>query len=161
MTIQSFTSLKPQWLHLVWATEDQRPWIPVGKERLLAQRVKQACRQQGIYLDVVNAHHDHLHLLARPHRPEGLEELRSLLTHACRRFIYHHLAQGSRENLRFQDWAQGIRGQDLGRVRRHLLRQEQVHQQFSLEKELRELGLIEANQGCVVLGDIEGRPLLR
>ncbi len=153
----SFTNqlhYKPQWLHIIWTSQDFRPWIPKGKDSLLVRQIHKACRQQGIYLDLAAGHDQHIHLLVRPHTQKLAEQLRTLVSYQSRRFMYRHLPSDISSQITLVDWVKTIRHQELGVIRRHLLRQEKIHENMSFEEELQSLGMTQPNDTCVIWGDI-------
>ena len=156
MTIQSYPHLKPQWIHLVWASSQGQSWIPEAKAQVLTQRIKKACRLSGIYLDVISPQPEHLHILARPCDAAGLERLRKLLTQICHRFIQEYLSSFETKQIQFEDWIQPIRVQDLGRFRRQLLRQDQIHTHQNFEQEREDLGLTNSKDRCIDWGQVNG-----
>ena len=157
MSFPHSTHPAKQWVHLIWASVEGRPWVPNGKEACLTQRMQQACCRRGLHLDLAAAHHEHLHLLVRVAAPKDLDRLRTLSTQVCRRFMQEYLLRPLRREITFEDWSQPLSYRKLGELRRHLLQQAEVHQQMTLEQELHFLHIKAADQRCVILGDVMGR----
>ncbi len=156
MSIPPFSTATPRWLHLIWASADQRSWVPENRQMQLCHELQRACRRHGLYLELVNAQSDHLHLLLRLHHAEAEARLRGLLSLVCREFSAEHLPAAWRRDLHFVDWQQPLRAEQLGMMRRHILRQDRFHRFRSFAEELTELDLGAPNGACIVLGEVLG-----
>jgi len=156
MSIPPASTTTPRWLHLIWASADQRPWIPENRQMRLCHELQRACRRHGLYLELVNAQSDHVHLLLRLHRVEAEARLRGLMSLVCREFAGENLPVALRRDLQFLDWRQPLRAEELGMMRRHILRQDRFHRFWSLPQELIELDLDAPNGACIVLGEVVG-----
>jgi REP element-mobilizing transposase RayT len=122
----------------------------------LCNQLQAVCRRQGLYLELVAAHADHVHLLLRLHQRGAEARLRGVLAHTCREFVGEVVPQPLRRGLQFVDWRQPLYAHELGAMRRRILRQEFVHRRQSLAEELVTLGLQAPNGACIVLGEVRG-----
>jgi hypothetical protein len=122
----------------------------------LCHELQRACRRQGLYLELVAAQPEHVHLLLKLHRREGEARLRGLLSLTCREFAARRLPDLLQRDLQFVDWRQPLRKAELGPIRRHILRQENLHRFQTLPEELATLGLDAPNGACIVLGKVVG-----
>lgn len=156
MSILPYFTATPRWLHLIWASADLRSWVPESRQMRLCHELQRACRRHGLYLELVNAQSDHVHLLLRLHRAEAEARLRGLLSLVCREFVAENLPAALRRDLQFLDWRQPLRAEDLGMMRRHILRQDRFHRFRSFADELAELDLSAPNGACIVLGEVVG-----
>lgn len=147
---------RPHWLHLIWASADGRAWLPEAHQLRLCHRLQAVCRQRGLYLELIGAQADHVHLLLRLHRRGAEATLRGLLAHTCREFVDEVLPPALRRDLHFTDWRQPLCADQLGLIRRRILRQDFLHRRQSLADELAVLGLDAPNGACIVLGTVLG-----
>lgn len=51
------------WLHLVWATKNREPILSQSIRQNVFTHIKENGIKKGIYIDCVNGHIDHVHVL--------------------------------------------------------------------------------------------------
>jgi len=102
-------------------------------------------------VDMIGLHSSHVHLLVRNGNNMPLSSLRGLVSHACRQFL-EDVPAGTQQEYAFQDWVQPIHVKDVGRIRRIILRQEQIHRRQTFLEERIALGLERPSPECILLG---------
>lgn len=51
------------WIHLVWATKSRQPLLDKNIRQNIFQHMRENAKEKNIYIDFINGHTDHVHLL--------------------------------------------------------------------------------------------------
>src|SRR5215212_5589736 len=51
------------WIHAVWGTKSRKPILKPGVLKEVCDHIKMNAKEKDIYIDVINGHDDHIHVL--------------------------------------------------------------------------------------------------
>jgi putative transposase len=127
------------WVHAVFSIKDRslQTLNKTGKDTLIAH-IKEQCRLKKIYLDSVNGHRDHLHLLislsAQQKIADIMHDIKGEASFwANRQKLFAH-------KLEWQDdyFAVSVSESQAGKVRKYICSQEEHHRHKLFSEEVNE-----------------------
>lgn len=144
------------WMHAVWFTHDEQPALAPAWRADFFAALERHGRASGIYVDLVRGMDDHVHILFRLGPAQTLAQVMAALMEGAAAWLdrYHpyldvpHFAPGYA--------AASVSPDRIPMLRRHLRRQEKVHSQQTLPRELWELDLHPHDTQCLVVGLVNG-----
>lgn len=139
------------WVHIIWTTDRRKPLLTPEKSPQLIEAIKEFCKEQDFYLDIIAGSDDHLHLLMQ--LPAGIclfDLVDQIKRHsenwACSSGLYSQFRWSSRFT------AYSVSKERITVVRRHILRQESYHETHSIFQEMWMLDRGNLAQQCEVIG---------
>lgn len=132
--MKSYSSI---WIHAIWTTKNRVPILEKGIRISLCKYIKQYATQNKYIIDTVNGVEDHLHCLVRLRPPQRLSDIIKKIKGSSSRWL------NNRMELDFS-WQTGyaafsVNPNNLISVRKYIIKQENHHAEWGLEKELRKL----------------------
>ena len=145
-----------QWMHVVWFTHDGLPLLNAGWRDEFFAALEAQGREAGVYVDLARGMDNHVHVLLQLTPAQSLAPAVNRLMAESATWLRAH-----RPESPTRLWAPGYAASSVSpdripMLRRHLRRQEQVHSQVSLMRELWELDLHARDTQCVVVGMVNG-----
>lgn len=67
------------WVHLIWATKKREPVLEKSIRTKLFDHIRENGRAKGIYIDFVNGHIDHIHVLASVNADQTIAKIVQLI----------------------------------------------------------------------------------
>jgi putative transposase len=67
------------WVHLVFSTKNREPWLSPDLLRALCMHIKGNCKEKDIFLQAINGHFEHLHLLLSLGKDQSIAKVAQLI----------------------------------------------------------------------------------
>ena len=123
------------WIHLVWTTKNRYPFLTDEIRQQVFQHIRENAKAKGIFLDFINGHRDHIHILISL----GTEQTISGIVKLLKGESSHWINQNDLTPIKFQ-WqheyfAVGVGESVLERTRDYIKNQEEHHRRKPFETE--------------------------
>jgi len=123
------------WMHIVWATKQRQPLLTKAVRQNVFNHIKQNAAVKGIYIDCVNGHADHVHILASLGADQTIAKVVQLLKGESAFWI--NQSKLINQKLEWQDdyFAVSISESNVGAVRAYIRNQEIHHTKKTFQQE--------------------------
>jgi len=126
------------WIHAVWGTKHRQPVLDKHKRRVICNHIIKNAKEKGIYLDTIDGHLDHLHLLGALHVDLSISKQMQLIKGESSHWINQN---GIIDSFNWSDeyCALSVSKDDLDSVRSYIKNQEEHHKKITFTQEYNEL----------------------
>lgn len=126
------------WIHLVFATRNREPLLPAAIRPLVWKHIQDNARQKGIFLDCVNGHADHVHVLVSLGTDQTIAELVQLIKGECSFWINKQKLINGKFSWQEEYFAVSVSESVVDRVRTYIQNQEEHHRRKSFTEEVQD-----------------------
>ena len=126
------------WVHLVWSTKNRQPLLSREIRSILFPHIKKNAQQKGIYIDFINGHTDHIHLLISLNKEQSIVSIVQLIKGESSYWINQQKL--TTEKFRWQDqyFAVSVSESGINKVRDYIKNQEEHHKNKTFLQEYEE-----------------------
>ena len=126
------------WVHLVWSTKNRQPLLSREIRSILFPHIKKNAQQKGIYIDFINGHTDHIHLLISLNKEQSIGSIVQLIKGESSYWINQQKL--TTEKFRWQDqyFAVSVSESGINKVRDYIKNQEEHHKKKTFLQEYEE-----------------------
>jgi putative transposase len=123
------------WIHLVWATKSRQPLLDKSIRQNVFQHMRDNAKQKDIYVDFINGHVDHVHLLISLNAEQTIAKTVQLIKGESSYWINKH--QLCNEKFEWQDdyFAVSVSESGVDAVREYIKNQEIHHAKKTFQQE--------------------------
>jgi REP element-mobilizing transposase RayT len=126
------------WLHCVWGTKNRQPYLAGGVKGKVIEHIKTNAKEKGIYIDIINGHHEHIHCLISLDPEMSLSKVIQLIKGESSFWINRNKLTKLRFEWADEYYAVSVSESDVPKVRRYIDNQEEHHRIKSWDDEYRE-----------------------
>lgn len=127
------------WIHLVWATKNQTPYLQgTDLRKKVWQHIKENAASKDIYLDCVNGYYDHVHCLMALKTDQTIAKNIQLIKGESSYWINQEKLIPQKFQWQKEYFAVSISHSMLESVRGYIHKQEQHHKKKTFEDEYNE-----------------------
>ena len=126
------------WVHLVWSTKNRQPLLSREIRSILFPHIKKNAQQKGIYIDFINGHTDHIHILISLNKEQSIGSIVQLIKGESSYWINQQKL--TTEKFRWQDqyFAVSVSESGINKVRDYIKNQEEHHKKKTFLQEYEE-----------------------
>jgi len=126
------------WVHYVWSTKKRKPLMAKGIRQEIFKHIRENARSKNIYIDFINGHIDHVHVLVSLNGNQTVSEVAQLMKGESSFWINQNKL--IREKFAWQKhyWAMSIGLSEVDRIRDYIKNQEEHHRTKSFTEEIEE-----------------------
>ena len=126
------------WVHLVWSTKNRQPLLSREVRSILFPHIKKNAQQKGIYIDFINGHTDHIHILISLNKEQSIGSIVQLIKGESSYWINQQKL--TTEKFRWQDqyFAVSVSESGINKVRDYIKNQEEHHKNKTFLQEYEE-----------------------
>jgi putative transposase len=126
------------WVHLVWSTKNRQPLLSKEIRSILFPHIKKNAQQKGIYIDFINGHIDHIHILISLNKEQSIGSIVQLIKGESSYWINQQKL--TTEKFRWQDqyFAVSVSESGINKVREYIKTQEEHHKKKTFQQEYEE-----------------------
>ena len=123
------------WVHLVWSTKNRQPLLSREIRSILFPHIKKNAQQKGIYIDFINGHTDHIHILISLNKEQSIVQLIK-----GESSYWINQQKLTTEKFRWQDqyFAVSVSESGINKVRDYIKNQEEHHKKKTFLQEYEE-----------------------
>lgn len=127
------------WVHIVFSTKERVPYLNWHIRGSVCEWIKNEAIGQDIYVDIVNGHNDHLHVLLKLKPTQNVAEVVGWIKGGSSKWLNDHFSW----EKRFA-WQEGygvfsVSPKDVIKVRKYIYEQESHHKDKTYSYEINEL----------------------
>lgn len=123
------------WIHLVWATKSRQPLLDKNIRQTIFQHMRENAKEKNIYVDFINGHTDHVHLLISLNAEQTIAKTVQLIKGESSYWVNkNNLCAGKFE---WQDdyFAVSVSESGVNAVREYIKNQEEHHAKKTFQQE--------------------------
>jgi len=126
------------WIHLVWSTKNREPLLSKEIRSILFPHIRKNAQQKGIWIDFINGHTDHIHVLISLNKDQSIGGIVQLIKGESSFWINQQKL--TRERFRWQDqyFAVSVSESGIAKVRDYIKNQEAHHKKKTFQQEYEE-----------------------
>lgn len=126
------------WLHCVWSTKNREPILIKEIRSELFQHILDNGRKKGIWIDMVNGHKEHVHVLLSLSKNMTIADTMQLIKGESANWLNKHPL--IKHKIQWQDdyFAVSVSQSQLDKVRNYIRNQEEHHRHKSFREEVNE-----------------------
>src|SRR5678810_419410 len=126
------------WIHLVWSTKIREPLLSKEIRSILFPHIRMNAQQKGIWIDFINGHTDHIHVLISLNKEQSIGGIVQLIKGESSFWINQQKL--TRERFRWQDQYLSVSVSESGitKVRDYIKNQEEHHNKKTFQQEYEE-----------------------
>jgi putative transposase len=126
------------WIHLVWSTKNREPLLSKEIRSILFPHIRKNAQQKGIWIDFINGHTDHIHVLISLNKEQSIGGIVQLIKGESSFWINQQKL--TRERFRWQDqyFAVSVSESGIAKVRDYIKNQEEHHKKKTFQQEYEE-----------------------
>jgi putative transposase len=126
------------WIHLVWSTKNREPLLSKEIRSILFPHIRKNAQQKGIWIDFINGHTDHIHVLISLNKEQSIGGIVQLIKGESSFWINQQKL--TRERFRWQDqyFAVSVSESGITKVRDYIKNQEEHHNKKTFQQEYEE-----------------------
>lgn len=125
-------------IHCVWGTKRRFPFITPVNRVLIIDHIREYAVKNGIHIDFINSHKDHVHCLLWLEGNQSLSQVVRNLKGESSRWIGANIKSGNRFGWASEYYASSVSLGILDRVRNYIRDQDNHHKSKSWETEQQE-----------------------
>lgn len=115
------------WIHLIWSTKNRQPLLTAKLRPQIFSHIRENAEEKGIYLDFINGHKEHVHLLISLNQTQTIAKI----VHDLKGESSHWINQNKLSNFKFS-WqeeyvAASVSHSAVDKVRDYIKNQEEHH----------------------------------
>jgi REP element-mobilizing transposase RayT len=124
------------WIHGVWATKQRNPLLSNKNKRIeLFKHIKRYAKGKGIYLDFINGHIDHVHVLISLACDQNIAQVMKLLKGESSTFANNEMNFESEFEWAEDYYAVSVSQSQVEIVRNYIKKQEEHHKNKTFTQE--------------------------
>ena len=132
----SFTKM---WIHLVWSTKNQRPYLTKEIRQEIFDHIREHARIKGIDLDQINGFTDHVHCLIALQPDQSVSKIVQSIKGESAYWINNNILANDYFRWENHYFAASVGTADLSFIREYIRDQEVHHSTLSFKKEAADL----------------------
>ena len=124
------------WVHIVFSTKNREPWLKKEIRPLIFKHIAENCKEKGIFLQAINGHVEHVHLLISLGKDQQVSKVVQLIKGESAYWI--NKANLIEEKFSWQDdyFAVSVSESQFDAVEHYIKNQETHHAKRSFEEEV-------------------------
>ena len=126
------------WIHLVWATKKREPLLTKDIRQKVFDHIKENARAKNIYIDFINGHIDHVHILISLSAEQTISKIVQLIKGESSFWINKNNLTSQKFEWQDDYFAVSISESGINRVRDYIKYQEEHHQKKTFQQEYEE-----------------------
>ncbi|REJ79511.1 MAG: IS200/IS605 family transposase [Acidobacteria bacterium] len=123
------------WVHVVWSTKNRQPYLHKQIRPKVFEHIKTNAEAKGIHIDVIGGHKDHVHCLISLNPGQSMGETIQLLKGESSAWINKSGLSRFKFGWQRDYFAVSVGKDQIARVRRYILRQEEHHKKIKFSDE--------------------------
>lgn len=123
------------WLHIVWATKQRQPLLSKSIRQNVFSHIKENAATKGIYIDCIDGHADHLHILLSLGADQTIAKAIQLLKGESSFWINQSKLINSKFEWQDDYFAVSISESNIGNIRAYIMNQEIHHTKKTFQQE--------------------------
>ena len=127
------------YIHLVWCTKHREPFLGTSLKKDLFHYLKSYSKNNGIHLDTINGHLDHVHCLILMKRTQSISKVAKDLKGSSSNWLAKNYKGYQGTIWQPEYYAVSVGPERLKQVREYIQNQEEHHSKVSLNTELTDL----------------------
>jgi REP element-mobilizing transposase RayT len=126
------------WFHFVWSTKKRKPLMTKEIRQDIFDHIRENAKTKDIYIDFINGHKDHVHILVSINSMQTLSEIAQMIKGESSFWINKNNL--TREKFQWQKryWAVSIGLSEINGIRDYIKGQEEHHRYKSFKEEVDE-----------------------
>lgn len=125
-------------IHLVWGTKNRTPFLSKEIKEKVIEHIKQNAKAKGIYIDRINGHTEHLHVLIGLKASMSISKVMQLIKGESAYWINKVKLTKSKFEWADEYYAGSVSESILPKVRAYIDRQEEHHKKKTFPQEYEE-----------------------
>lgn len=123
------------WVHLVWSTKKRAPVLTKLLRTKLYAHIRENAKDKGIYVDFVNGHIDHIHLLISLNGDQCITKLVQLIKGESAFWINKNNLTVEKFEWQREYFAVSVSESGVDKVRDYIKNQEEHHTKKTFQQE--------------------------
>ena len=124
------------WIHLVWATKKREPLLNKKDIRQkIYEHIKENAKTKNIYVDFINGHIDHIHLLVSFSAEQTISNIVQLIKGESSYWINKNKLTTQKFEWQDDYFAVSVSESGINKVRDYIRNQEEHHQKRTFQQE--------------------------
>ena len=126
------------WIHCVWGIKNRMPLITNNNKTKITKHVKDNARSNGVHIDFINGHKDHIHCLISLDKNQNISKVIQLIKGESSFWINKN--DITRDKFEWSDeyFAVSVSESQLNKVREYIKNQHEHHRVKSWDEEYHE-----------------------
>ena len=126
------------WVHAVWGTKDRQPFLKPPVLQKICDHIKQNATNNDIFIDTINGHDDHIHLLMLLNAGICLSKQMQLLKGESARWANENIASRVKLEWSVKYYACSVSPDKIKTVRSYINNQRNHHTMQTFEEEYKQ-----------------------
>lgn len=122
-------------VHAVWGTKNRRPILNNELRKQVCDHIKQNGKSQGIFIDTIDGHTDHLHSLMSLRADLSIKEQMQLIKGESSHWINESSLVKDHFGWASEYFAESVSPKNMDRVRAYINNQQDHHRKISFQEE--------------------------
>ena len=127
------------WVHSVWGSKNRYPFLQKELKDRLITHIKQNAKTKKIYIDTINSHSDHMHILIALNADMSIATTLQLIKGESSNWINKEKLTKAKFAWAGEYFAESVSESDLYKVRNYINNQEEHHKKKTFEEECKEI----------------------
>lgn len=127
------------WIHFVWSTKNRLPYLKKEILNKMIFHIKDYGVNKDIYIDFVNGHFDHIHMLVSMKADQSISEIAQKIKGESSYWINKNSLTEIKFGWQNEYYAVSISSGDIHEVREYIRNQEKHHKNKTYDEEIEEL----------------------
>ncbi|HEY6503678.1 MAG TPA: IS200/IS605 family transposase [Chitinophagaceae bacterium] len=123
------------WIHLVWATKQREPLLTKNIRQKVFTHIRENGREKHIYIDFVNGHVDHVHVLVSLDADQTISKVMQLIKGESSFWINKNKLIPGKFEWQDDYFAVSVSESGIDKVREYIRNQEQHHEKKTFQQE--------------------------
>lgn len=123
------------WIHLVWATKSRQPLLEKNIRQVIFQHMLENAKQKNIYVDFINGHIDHVHLLISLNAEQTIAKTVQLIKGESSYWINKNNLCAAKFEWQDDYFAASVNESGVNAVREYIKTQEEHHSNKTFAQE--------------------------
>lgn len=123
------------WIHLVWATKRREPLLQQNIRQKLCAHIRENAKVKNIYIDSINGHIDHLHVLLSLSPEQTIARVAQLIKGESSFWINKNKLMSQPFEWQDNYFAVSVSESGISRIREYIRNQEEHHAKRSFQQE--------------------------
>lgn len=123
-------------IHFIWSPKYREPLLVPQKRYIIQKHIREACKENDIYVFALGGYYDHLHLLAKIPTTMSISKAMNLIKGESSRWINQQKLFIHKFSWQKRYSAFSVSRQHIKMISNYIRRQEIHHKDITLEKEL-------------------------
>jgi REP element-mobilizing transposase RayT len=123
------------WVHAVWGTKDRFPFLTGEIKTKVISHIKESAKSKGIFINRINGHVDHLHILVALPGDAKISEMIRLIKGESSFWINKNEITEKKFQWCNEYYAASVDESSMNRVRAYIENQEEHHRKITFSEE--------------------------